>query len=196
MVQQRSIITRQRILACSLDLFSRRGYTNTGVSEICSASGISKGAFYHHFTSKQAVFLAILEEWLGNLDGFLQHQIDSSPTVPQAFMEMSRLMEQVFIQAQGHLPMFLEFWMQASREPEIWNSLIEPYRRYRLFFMNLINKGCQAGDITVPNPAISAQIVVALALGILLQGVIEPDEVNWGLTTQTAIETILNSWKT
>lgn len=196
MVQQRSIITRQRILACSLDLFSRQGYTSTGVSEICTFSGISKGAFYHHFSSKQAVFLAILDEWLDNLDHFLQHQMDISPSVPQALMEMSQLMEQVFIQAQGHLPMFLEFWMQASREPAIWNSLIEPYRRYRLFFMNLINKGCQAGEISVSNPAISAQILVALALGILLQGVIEPGEVNWGLTTQSAIETILNSWKT
>ena len=62
MPQQRSEETRARILAAALDRFARYGYDATGVAEICRAAGVSKGAFYHHFPSKQAAFLESVEK--------------------------------------------------------------------------------------------------------------------------------------
>jgi AcrR family transcriptional regulator len=61
-VQGRSVETRKRILTASLRLFAARGFNATGVAEICSACGVSKGAFYHHFASKQTVFLELMRD--------------------------------------------------------------------------------------------------------------------------------------
>ena len=52
--------TGERILLTSLDLFARKGYEATSVSDIAGALGITKGALYRHFESKRAIFDAIL----------------------------------------------------------------------------------------------------------------------------------------
>ena len=52
--------TREKILLTSLDLFARKGYGATSVSDIAGALGITKGALYRHFASKRAIFDAIL----------------------------------------------------------------------------------------------------------------------------------------
>ena len=53
--------TGERILLTSLQLFARKGYEATSVSDIAGALGITKGALYRHFTSKRAIFDAILD---------------------------------------------------------------------------------------------------------------------------------------
>jgi len=51
--------TRDRILDIALDLFSRKGYTETSLREIAAELGTSKAALYYHFESKQDILLAL-----------------------------------------------------------------------------------------------------------------------------------------
>lgn len=48
---------RQRILETAWGLFLEKGYDNTTVDEIIKACGISKGGFYHHFSSKEDLLI-------------------------------------------------------------------------------------------------------------------------------------------
>ena len=70
-MQPRSEKTRAAIMIASAALFSQAGYDATSVAQICEQAGVSKGAFYHHFPSKQDLFLSILDEWLHDLDARL-----------------------------------------------------------------------------------------------------------------------------
>ena len=54
--------TKQRILACALELFSERGYDAVGVGEIAAAVGIRAPSLYNHYPSKRAIFDAIVAE--------------------------------------------------------------------------------------------------------------------------------------
>ncbi|MCX4821148.1 TetR/AcrR family transcriptional regulator [Streptomyces sp. NBC_01142] len=54
--------TRRTLLDESRRLFATRGYGAVGLSEIVRAAGVTKGALYHHFDSKAALFRAVLEE--------------------------------------------------------------------------------------------------------------------------------------
>jgi AcrR family transcriptional regulator len=51
--------TRQAIVTAALTLFAERGFAATSVQDIAGQAGVTKGAFYHHFDSKNAVFLEI-----------------------------------------------------------------------------------------------------------------------------------------
>ena len=53
---------RTEILAAGARLFALHGYFHTSTSDILEAVGVSKGAFYHHFKSKQALAIAALEK--------------------------------------------------------------------------------------------------------------------------------------
>ncbi len=55
--------TREKLLHAGLALMLSKGYAATTVEEICAAAGVSKGSFYHAFDSKEALGLAILDDW-------------------------------------------------------------------------------------------------------------------------------------
>ncbi|SDE05727.1 TetR/AcrR family transcriptional regulator [Streptomyces prasinopilosus] len=54
--------TRQALVRESRRLFSTLGYGSVGLSEIVHAAGVTKGALYHHFSSKADLFRAVLEQ--------------------------------------------------------------------------------------------------------------------------------------
>jgi AcrR family transcriptional regulator len=53
--------TRAALLEEATSLFARRGYAGTSLEDVASASQVTRGAVYHHFASKQALFEAVLE---------------------------------------------------------------------------------------------------------------------------------------
>jgi AcrR family transcriptional regulator len=60
--QQQAESTRQRVLATARRLFTEQGYFATGTSEIVEAAGVgTRGALYHHFADKKALFRAVFE---------------------------------------------------------------------------------------------------------------------------------------
>jgi AcrR family transcriptional regulator len=60
--------TRERILQAAMTVFADRGYTATSVDEIARRAGSSKGGVYFHFTSKQAIFEALIAELVTMLE--------------------------------------------------------------------------------------------------------------------------------
>ena len=61
------VATRARILDGALDVFARKGYHRAIVDDIVRASGTSKGAVYHHFPNKEAVFVALVDDFAARL---------------------------------------------------------------------------------------------------------------------------------
>ncbi|RZS82580.1 TetR family transcriptional regulator [Phyllobacterium myrsinacearum] len=53
---------RSRILDVAADLFQRRGYHSTSVQDVVQAAGATGGALHHHFPTKKALGLAVIEE--------------------------------------------------------------------------------------------------------------------------------------
>ncbi|MBP2620642.1 TetR/AcrR family transcriptional regulator [Streptococcus panodentis] len=54
--------TIRKILKLARKKFSNKGYTDTSLEEIVEELGMTRGALYHHFKNKKALFLAVLEE--------------------------------------------------------------------------------------------------------------------------------------
>jgi len=51
------------LVKAGIELFRRKGYIATTVDEICEEAGVTKGAFFHHYASKEALGEACLKEW-------------------------------------------------------------------------------------------------------------------------------------
>jgi AcrR family transcriptional regulator len=189
--QRRGEQTHARILQAAEDCFAQHGYDAASVAEICRSAGVSKGAFYHHFPSKQALFLELLDRWLGELDTQLAAARAGTRTVPQGLMQMAGMTQPVFETGRGQLPMFLEFWNQAARDPAIWQATIAPYRRYRAFFSGLVEAGIAEGTLRSVDPEVAAHVIVSLAVGLVLQGSLDPDGADWGCVLEEGVRLLL-----
>lgn len=65
--QVRSEATRQKILDAAVDVFGEIGYAAAGWNTIIDRTGMTKGALYHHFDSKESLASAIIDEGSGTL---------------------------------------------------------------------------------------------------------------------------------
>jgi AcrR family transcriptional regulator len=54
--------TRQQLVGIATKLFAKHGYDGTSIEAVLTASKMSRGALYHHFASKEALFEAVLED--------------------------------------------------------------------------------------------------------------------------------------
>ena len=190
-MQQRSEETRSRILGSAIKLFSARGFNAASVDDICKDAGISKGAFYHHFESKQALFLALLDVWLQTIDNAIEASKDK--TVPETFMLISEAFPFIFETAGEGLPMFLEFWLQASRDEKIWQASIAPYRRYQKHFTSLIKKGVDEGSFVKVDPELTARMIVSMAMGLLIQSLLDPKGAKWEKTAREITKMMMDT---
>lgn len=67
--------TRRRIMDRALEEFSAHGYGASSINAICSGQDISKGIVYHYFESKDALFLACVEECFQRLTSYMQEHL-------------------------------------------------------------------------------------------------------------------------
>jgi AcrR family transcriptional regulator len=61
-LQTEEITGRARVLDAAAELFVRQGYVGTTLRQIAAATGIKAGSIYHHFESKEALFVAVLND--------------------------------------------------------------------------------------------------------------------------------------
>ncbi len=54
---------RARLIDAARSLVRQRGFAATSVDDLCAAAGVTKGAFFHHFASKEALGVALVEDW-------------------------------------------------------------------------------------------------------------------------------------
>ncbi|RKT17291.1 TetR family transcriptional regulator [Streptomyces sp. 1114.5] len=81
--QARALATRQTVLLAAAEVFDERGYAAATMSEILDRAGVTKGALYFHFRSKEELALAVIEGqgawiagWEPASDSSVQNLID------------------------------------------------------------------------------------------------------------------------
>jgi len=115
--------------------------------------------------------------------------------VPEALLDMTQVAQQIFQAGRGRLPLFLEFWRQAAHDPAIWQATIAPYHRYRTLFARMVEAGVAEGSLVAVDPTLGAQVLLALALGLVLQGLLDPNSSDWGATMQRGMALLLSGMK-
>ena len=89
--------------------------------------------------------------------------------------------------------MFLEFWLQASRDEKIWQASITPYRRYHKDFTALIQKGVEEGSFVEVDPETASRLIVSTAMGLLLQSLLDPKGADWEKVAKESSDMLVNS---
>lgn len=97
----RTVPARERLLATASELFTRRGYAATSVREIVSGAGVTKPLLYHHFGSKEGIFLALV----GRLEREMEDRLDAARLEPGTPLQRIRaICQNVYSIADGREP--------------------------------------------------------------------------------------------
>jgi AcrR family transcriptional regulator len=64
---ERGRATRDRLITAGRQLFGERGYEGTSIEAILESAGVARGALYHHFPTKEALFDAVLDRLVADI---------------------------------------------------------------------------------------------------------------------------------
>ena len=137
--EQRRQQTRARLLDAAGQVFARRGFHAATVDEVADAAGYTKGAVYSNFTSKDELFLALLDQRLAAQLQQVEalYAIESSEELLAA---MRGRTEQEFAAARDFGVLMVEFSLYAMRDPAtidaVFKALAHPSRRHVMLVLH------------------------------------------------------------
>jgi AcrR family transcriptional regulator len=165
----RGDLTRQRILDAAAAAFAEGGYAGTSLNDIIRATGLTKGGFYFHFPSKQALAVACLdykrERWIGRVMAeATRHRraIDQLASIPLTLCDLYE--QDPTYRCIGRLCMELASEDLQDIDPAFFSSAFDGWIQITT---SLLRRGQQEGDVRADlDPDEAAFMAVATVVGI------------------------------
>lgn len=170
--------TRSRILAAAFDVFAENGIAASTVNDVAAAAGMTKGAVYSSFASKDELVLAIMEE----------HAMERTTNALAAFSDRQD-MQSAIREAGGVLVdairadavwhrLLAEYYTLTSHNPDMRRALRERRREARAAASRGLSRMAEEFGVTLPLAADQFAVVIfALSNGLGIEGGIDPDAV-------------------
>ena len=150
--------TVQKILDASLKLFLEKGYEKTTVLDIISEmGGLTRGAFYHHFKSKEEVFDALCEKLFYESNPFEKAK---SHKELNGLEKLKFVLKTSFDETEHHQLSMAS--MQLMGSPAFLKKLIESNQELSPMYQELIEEGIQDSSIKSEQPKLLADLFVLL----------------------------------
>lgn len=93
--------TVEQILLVSANLFTKKGYEKTSIQDIIDELGMSKGAIYHHFKSKEEILNAVMEKQFSFVAQMLNHLVQNMEA-KNAKEKLTHILEQIVADQEAH----------------------------------------------------------------------------------------------
>ena len=182
---------KNQIIEAATAVFAEKGFYEARMDDIVEASGLSKGALYWYFDSKDAIIAAIL-------DSFFDQEIEGMGKLLTAEMpvagKLKVFIQQVMADIQEmsiYQSIALEFYALASRREDIRLALIRYFDDFQTALTQLIQQGIDTGEFQQVNAAVVADIFIAQMEGIALLWAFNPERFQLEATAVTAVDLII-----
>jgi TetR/AcrR family transcriptional regulator, repressor for uid operon len=176
---------RDQIITAGLACFARSGYHDTTMADVAAKAGVSKGTPYLYFDSKQALFLALHEQW----ECGAGQRIDDAVTAlagqeresPRAVLGAvaSAVAAHVLAESQT-CRVLMEARALAAHEPVIAGAIRAADGRMHHQLQELFTAGLEAGEWPAgTDPALAARLFTAGMYGLMAQWHLAPGSFSW-----------------
>jgi AcrR family transcriptional regulator len=159
-------IRRAEILDEAFRIFLERGYDNASLNDVISEAGLSKGMFYHHFQSKEALLLALFERASDETYEALRPIIDEPGTDPLRRLQrvLDRSAQVRLEQAEATRAVFAAFHKPESAH--LYDGISRAWmERFKPVLVSIIDEGVEKGVFETFDPDGVAQMVLEHAIG-------------------------------
>jgi AcrR family transcriptional regulator len=191
-----TIARRSQILDAAVDVFARKGFHKARMDDIVAESGLSKGALYWYFTSKDELIRAILDRFFDSEMKDLAGLVSAGGS---AFLRLEQVQRQVgtdLARFNRLLPITFEFYAVASRQEGVQAALQGYFEKYRRLLTALIQQGIDRGEFQPVDADQIALVLIALFEGTLLLNVLDPQAVDWSVTSEAGLKWLMAAIQT
>ncbi len=169
-------VTRIRLIEEATRIFTRYGFEKVSVDTIAREVGMTKGAVYANFTTKEDLFLAVLDHFMNQED-----QVLEAILVQPASTRIDAL-RTYFVNAFTHSHdwrlLITEFWLHAARNPTLRQQYALRYQKRRRkiaqFIERYLSEEDREGSLT---SEVLASVIIAVSNGLEMQQIIDSEAI-------------------
>ena len=170
--------TRSQLLEAAGRVFARRGMQRATVDEVAGEAGYTKGAFYANFSSKEDLFLAMLDERFAQRLDEIDRVLDSGATVSEQARQAGRDFTEHIAADPEWSRLFFEFAVQALRDEGFRQELVRRHRTLRERIADGLRSHVDTLGGAMPVEAEDvARMTYAMADGFALARLLEGEDV-------------------
>lgn len=160
---------RRQILDAAMTLFARAGYHATSMDDVVRESGLSVGAIYSYYPSKEDLFLAICdtrtEHTLAHLNQLFRQP---GPMVDKARAAVDYFFSTLTDELTPLVRVSVEFMAEAAKSERCKERQAHRCESIRQFFIWILSDAQARGDVRADvNVAVAAELMMALNEGIV-----------------------------
>ena len=160
--------SKSQILDAALEVFVKKGYSETRMDDIVDKSGLSKGAIYHHYDSKKNLFLALIDYWEEYFffKVFFNKDVKSKKA-EDLLRDMATDIIETFKSSKYILLAELEFWSLANHDEDVRAKTEALYMKLMKLIRSIISKGIKENDFKQLNVDVAALSVMTSLQGVI-----------------------------
>jgi AcrR family transcriptional regulator len=178
---------REELLTAALHVFARRGYGQAGVDEVAAEAGYSKGALYWHFSGKEDLLTALLDERIDAPAREMVALLQSAPPDRDMSVEAARAFARRLREQREAVLLDREYWSLAMRDPELRTRYIARQTDLRRALASALE--ARMDHLGTPGLSMGAEqvarIVMSIIAGLAIDELIEPGSVDPDLLAET-----------
>jgi len=149
------------------------------MDDIVVESGLSKGALYWYYKSKDAIILALLDRvFVGEMSQF-EKLVDAEGTASERLDQLTRVVVQDMARFKHLMPLIYEFVALAARRKSVRTKLSGYYQRYHRLLSQILQQGLDSGEFVDLDPDEAALAIIGLGEGLAMLWFVDPDLVDW-----------------
>jgi AcrR family transcriptional regulator len=170
--------TRARLVRSAARVFARRGFQSASVEEIAADAGFTKGAVYANFESKEALFLAMLDDRFAERRAAIERVAATGEEPEAQIREGGGEFAQYVTADPAWQQLFAEMVAHAGRDERFREALVERYRELRGVIADAYARRAEELGFESRLPFEEfALMIFAMGNGFAVEKALEPDAV-------------------
>jgi AcrR family transcriptional regulator len=176
--------TRRRILDVAAAAFARNGYAGTSLNDLIRETGLTKGGFYFHFASKEALAVEVCNEQRAERQRRVLESLEQGARAIDQLAQMVWAVTDQFKAADAQGLAIDVLCAELADDPRLGPLLAGSHGRWIELTADLIRRGQEEGDVRGDvDPQAFAEIAVASYLGVCRLPAAE-----WNADVRTRVE--------
>jgi len=183
---------RSQILEAAKQAFSKQGIHKTRMSDIAEFSGLSKGALYWYFDSKDAIILALLDKVFEPEIQEMEALLEDSRSAEEKLLIYAERGGQDIINMLRWMPLIYDFFALAFRQNKIKEYISHYYKKNLALLEILIQQGIDSGEFKTNSPQDAAITIGSIIEGTVMLWMYDPETIDIVQHIKSNIQLLLN----
>ena len=158
---------KAQILEAATIVFTKHGFADARMDDIVAQSGLSKGAIYWYFDSKDAIIVSILDQIFDYETGYIRELLERENSAKMKLEVFVETTIKELEKMEPLMPIFFDFWSLSVRKKTVNQAIKRYYQSFLDLIEPILEEGIEQGEF---HPVVVSE--TAIAIGAMFEGTI------------------------